>query len=655
MQWLAPMTALYAAAAAVPLLVLLYFLKLKRREQFISSTLLWKRAVQDLQVNAPFQRLRRNLLLLLQLLTLAAVLVALARPVLLLTGGPGKRYVLLIDRSASMQAADVGTSRLELAKRQAKVLVESLRGKAAFSLQEKSDQAMVIAFDDQAKVMCNFTSDKHQLRAAIDAIEATDGGSSLASAVTIARAFAQSPGEDANDRTAETAAQLELFSDGRIRDTEQIVVAAAELNYHGIGESADNVAVVAMDARRSYEKAEEVNVFATLGNYGLEEVATDVQLSIDGNVQSVRSVRIGPGKAVDASGLAQPGKVSLAFDLLHGGAGVLEIRQTRADLLACDDAAWAILQPPKKLSVLLVTSGNLALRAALRACPLARLDVRTPAEFDAMDPAAMNAEGAYDVIVLDNYAAAKLPRCRYLVFGRPPAGIDVSVQEQLTNQIPVDWRSKHPVLQFVDLSNVFAAKAHKMVLPDDADVICEVNDSPAMAVVRRHGSVFLLVGFDLMETNWPFEPSFVLFCYNATSFLGHELGTGRQSSLRVGQPILVEGMPTDRPARIDGPAATNVELKCDGSGTFRFPGTHRAGVYNVQIPDRPPAVFAVNCLDAEESDIRPLRRIAFSAQKIEAMAGPPRRNNVELWPLLAMLALALASLEWFVYNSKVRL
>ncbi|MCX5671027.1 MAG: BatA domain-containing protein, partial [Planctomycetota bacterium] len=77
MDWLSPMTGLVAAAVAVPALVLLYFLKLKRRDMPVSSTLLWKRAVQDLQVNAPFQRLRRNILLFLQLLALAAILVAL--------------------------------------------------------------------------------------------------------------------------------------------------------------------------------------------------------------------------------------------------------------------------------------------------------------------------------------------------------------------------------------------------------------------------------------------------------------------------------------------------------------------------------------------------------------------------------------------------
>ena len=82
MQWLTPITALYAAAFTVPLLVLLYFLKLKRTEQVVSSTLLWQRAIQDLQVNAPFQRLRRNILLLLQLLALIAALLTLAGPIL---------------------------------------------------------------------------------------------------------------------------------------------------------------------------------------------------------------------------------------------------------------------------------------------------------------------------------------------------------------------------------------------------------------------------------------------------------------------------------------------------------------------------------------------------------------------------------------------
>src|SRR5215203_1255567 len=122
-----PGNAAIAAGITVPLLLLLYFLKLRRREMAVSSTLLWKKAIQDLQVNAPFQKLRRNLLLLLQLLLLLLLLLALSRPVTHYTPGAGRISVLLIDRSASMGAKDPdfkGKTRLDEAKRRAKDIVE---------------------------------------------------------------------------------------------------------------------------------------------------------------------------------------------------------------------------------------------------------------------------------------------------------------------------------------------------------------------------------------------------------------------------------------------------------------------------------------------------------------------------------------------------
>ena len=80
MTFLAPQ-ALALGTLAVPI-VLLYMLRLRRRDIPVSSTLLWEEILRDREANAPWQRLRRNWLLLLQLLILAALVAALThRPV----------------------------------------------------------------------------------------------------------------------------------------------------------------------------------------------------------------------------------------------------------------------------------------------------------------------------------------------------------------------------------------------------------------------------------------------------------------------------------------------------------------------------------------------------------------------------------------------
>ncbi len=659
MEWLTPMTAIYAAAVSVPLLLLLYFLKLKRREQIVSSTLLWKRAVQDLQVNAPFQRLRRNILLLLQLLVLLALLLALAGPILSLIAGPARRYVILIDRSASMNATDVKPSRLEAAKEQAKVFVESMQSKAFYSLRDESDQMMVIAFDNSAKVMCNFTSDKRQLNRAIDAIIPSDGVSSLAEAIIVAQAFAQSPGVEADYMTAEEPAQLILFSDGQIRDLDQLVVGADELTFHCMGESRQNVAVITMQARRSYENPDEVSVFATLANYDAAPITCDVQLSINNNVRAVKSVTVPPLRDDESSGDVIPGKLAVDFSLSYAEAGVLDVRKLlgsgETDCLSSDDAAWAILPAPKKLSVLLVTGGNKVLESALQACPLAKLEQQSPAQFDSADPNDLSIEQRYDMIVLDNHVPAELPKCRYLVFGRPPDDIDVSAPQELENQVIVDWRTKHPVLKYVDLTNLFVAKCHRMILPRDADVLAEFNETPALALLRRNGSVFLLAGFDVLQSNWPFEPGFVLFCYNAAGFLGMQFGAGQEMNLKVGEPIVVDGLDGQLTARIDGPGFSGREISSSVSGSLRFPSTDRAGTYSLSIDDQPDRFFAVNLLDSKESNIEPMRQIVLSGQEVQAEEQELSRANLPLWPFLVGLALALVCLEWIIYNYKVRI
>src|SRR6185436_2238850 len=138
MTWITPLLAGIAAAIAIPSLIILYFLKLRRRDVEISTTLLWKKAIEDLQANAPFQRLRRNILLLLQLLALGAALVAVGQPQIKGDSPVGAKHVILIDRSASMSALDAKNeggetvSRLDAAKEKALKFIQTLREPGIF-------------------------------------------------------------------------------------------------------------------------------------------------------------------------------------------------------------------------------------------------------------------------------------------------------------------------------------------------------------------------------------------------------------------------------------------------------------------------------------------------------------------------------------------
>src|SRR5918999_6464634 len=100
----------------LPVVVAMYLLKLRRDEAVVPSTLLWNRLVADVEANAPWQKLRRSLLLLLQLLLVLILTILAARPFLERPAGLARDIVLILDASASMAATDVVPSRMAAAR-----------------------------------------------------------------------------------------------------------------------------------------------------------------------------------------------------------------------------------------------------------------------------------------------------------------------------------------------------------------------------------------------------------------------------------------------------------------------------------------------------------------------------------------------------------
>ena len=164
-----------------PMLILLYFLKLKRKPVRVPSTFLWKKSIEDLHVNSLFQWLRNNVLLILQLLVLLALIYAILAPRLHGAGGTGKHYILMIDNSASMSATDLGMTRLEWAK------AEAVR---EIDLASDDDVGMLIVFNSRAEIRQSYTSNRAVLRQRVRDIEPTQRTTQIREALDLADSLA---------------------------------------------------------------------------------------------------------------------------------------------------------------------------------------------------------------------------------------------------------------------------------------------------------------------------------------------------------------------------------------------------------------------------------------------------------------------------------
>src|SRR5437763_604215 len=162
-----------AFAASIPVVIVFYLLSGKRVIKLVSSTLLWQKFLAETQANAPFQRLRHNWLLILQILLLLLIVLALARPYFAGNAKSSRLRVVILDASASMQSTDESPSRFEKARSQALRLVDGLRD---------ADQMVVLQTAANTEVKQSATSDKMALRRAIASCAPMDAPTRLVEA-----------------------------------------------------------------------------------------------------------------------------------------------------------------------------------------------------------------------------------------------------------------------------------------------------------------------------------------------------------------------------------------------------------------------------------------------------------------------------------------
>lgn len=680
MSFLTPLAGLIAAAIAVPALLLLYFLKLRRREVVVPSTLLWRRAVQDMQVNAPFQRLRRNLLLLLQLLLLAALAFALSRPTVSYSPPAGKSTVILIDRSASMAATDgqPAGSRLDEAKARAKSLVDTM---------SRGARALVIAFDDRAEIVQPFTTDTAQLKRAIDALQPTDRRTRMRLAYQLADAQGAMRAGAVQDAETIEPPDVFVFSDGRAIDTDDLSLRGT-VRYVRIGtDTAANIGVVTLSARRNYERPNEVQVFTRLASSGPEPVTADVQLTVDGNVQRVARVTLAPDRwtpeqrrEAESRGLVIQDSAEFVLDLPFAAVVRVEQMNKQGDALPADDAASVVIPAPRSLSVAFVTDGsNPYLLRLMDSLSLRDPKEVSPTEYQRLvasagtSPAGTD-RGGFDVYIFDGFRPQVLPPTgHFIYFGVLPPGLRLTAETRdgalLVDPAVfsvLDWKRDHPILRGLSLGQVFGQDTITLKPAPESEVLVESLQGPLVVLHREGRSIHLAVAINPMQSNWPLRVSYPVFLHNALQFIATSSDLSVRESYRPGDTPRIPRSALGSVTRLsvippDGSGLSRVSVDVpplaadSGLGELVLPALERVGVYRIEPALEGFEQLAVNLLDANESNLLPAESAPGGVgETVVPGSSAPARTELWWW-LVAAVAIPLLLVEWWVYTRRSHL
>ena len=332
--------------------ILLYLLKLRREDHPISSTFLWQSLVRDRQANAPWQRLQRNLLMILQLLFLSALVLAIIRPFIWQKGISSSALILIFDTSLSMSASDEQPNRMGEAKRRALEILDNLPDGALLT---------VISAGERPRTLVSLSRDESLVRQTINQLQPSSGGANLAPALQIAAAISERQPDP----------QTIVFADSWETLPEQIKLKGV-FRFEQVGKNDFNQAVqtIAYDLQPD---GQTLNAFLQVANFGSNPATRRLLLYADGS----------PLHAADIV-IPAHSESTLVVDGIISSTQVLEARLQPAgvglDLLPLDDALYAVVRRPAVQKVAIIGPGSHFLETAIRLIPGVEVETLDPTQ-----------------------------------------------------------------------------------------------------------------------------------------------------------------------------------------------------------------------------------------------------------------------------------
>lgn len=495
----------------VPVIILLYLLKQKVKDEPFSSTLLWQEIYKNLEARTPFEKLKQNILMYLQILLMLLLIFALMAPVLKKGGKAQENVILVLDNSASMEYQyDDKDTRLQYSIKEAKKEIDALSEDAVVTLISCGSEAAVVY---QGK-------DKTTLKARLSGLKTELEAGNLNQAANVVNSVIA----DMENVRVICYTDTDFASEELTKGNKKAVLVVEDIYSKGENCSLDYV-------NYSAEK-DVVEALCKVTNYGEEEVTQDVSLYMNSDIVDVQSVTVKPGESETI--YFEPQKMTL------DGSAVLKAELSDRDSLPTDNSQSIAVVAAKERKVLLLSEGNVFLEKALS------LDDSVTV-YKSDNAGVLNqTEDIYDLYVFDgiglpdDFDVSKLPeQAGYLFlnydkdfYGKQYMGKESEVTDTVLGF------SDSPVTQYIEDYTFGITKAVTYTIPDWGVPFLKTESGGIVGyygMAEQHNIGVL--GFDIHNTDFALQTEFPIFMSQLCDVL---LGTNAEVKEITNFPVAEE-------------------------------------------------------------------------------------------------------------------
>ena len=606
MSWAAPLA---FGWASLTLAVLAFFLLRPRRQRIVVASLfVWRRTIRARADDTWLAWLRRHALLLLQLLTIVVFALALARPERLAMVELGPPVAVVMDVSASMAITDnSGTPRMARARDEAGAFVNSLGDERRVSL---------ITAGAVPRTLVAQSSDRAEVTRLLSGIEPEVSSGRLEAALDMARSLANPA----------AGGIVALFTD-------QAPLADASPAYAGVqavvvGEPASNVALTSFQVRRRLDRPDTVQGVIAARNEGTSDAGAEVLLTAGRDPPTSRAVNLPAGA-----------REILVFDDLPVAAGYQAEVRAPDDGLAADNLAFASLDEPSKLSVVVVGNEPWPIVRALQAVPAVTAQAIAVDSYD-------HASSSADFYVFQGFAPELLPPAS-AVFVQPPAVPALELDAPTNAETRPLAEANSPLLKSIDVGDLVSGSDVTYMPPDWAQVDLSVGARALLAHGIVDGRRTAVIGFDVASPGASQAPWYPVFWSNVVRWADPFAPMPDGAQVEPGRPARL----------VPHPRADRLTVTSPGGDTTEFTVPEPA-VLDVTVPGAYTVRQFVSQELVAQTSIDFAPGLVAQAGPSIASAGPIAaddsaqviQSQIELWPWVAALALTFLVVEWWVFH-----